>query len=77
MPGSKAVKERIEQLLAQAPELLLQGVGEHRQRAWLTAAQYAVELACPSANNAYQLASRRIVANAGQAPGPSVATCSP
>src|SRR5207253_2174803 len=41
MPGSKAVKERIEQLLAQAPELLLQGVGEHRQRAWLTAAQYA------------------------------------
>jgi hypothetical protein len=49
MPGSKAVKERIEDLIAEASQLS----GEHRQRAWLVAAQNAVHLACPMSSNPY------------------------
>jgi len=71
MPDSKAVKDRIEQLIAEVPELISARVSRYQQRAWLTAAQYAVELVCPSANNAYYVTSRRIAANAGD-PGPSV-----
>jgi hypothetical protein len=72
MPGSKAVKERIEELIAEVPELISARVSRFQQRAWLTAAQYAVELVCSSANNAYYVTSRRIAANAGEEPGPSV-----
>jgi hypothetical protein len=73
MPGSEAIRERIEKLIAEAPELLLAGVSPYQQRAWLTAAQYAVELVCSSASNAYYVTSRRIAANAGQIPASSVA----
>jgi hypothetical protein len=52
MPGSKAVKERIEQLIAQAEGLSV-GFDYPGQTAWLTAAQHAVELVCPSDTNPY------------------------
>lgn len=60
MPGSKAVKERIEQLIAEAPELS-GGSDFHRQRAWLTAAQNAVELVCPLTSNPYHGRAQQIV----------------
>jgi hypothetical protein len=69
MPGSKAVKERIEELIAQAPKLLTSGVGGHQQLAWLTAAEHAVELVCPSASSPYRVGSRRIVAEWDLVPG--------
>jgi hypothetical protein len=52
MSGSKAVKavkERIEVLIAEVPNL---ATGEYpsRQRAWLVAAQNATEVACPFSN---------------------------
>ena len=53
MPGSKAVKERIEQLIAQAQDLLPGYDDYPRQMAWLTAAQYVVQLVCPSRANPY------------------------
>jgi hypothetical protein len=62
MPGSKAVRERIENLVAEAPQL---SADLPRQRAWLTAAQHAVGLVCPSANNPYHVRAREIVGTMG------------
>jgi hypothetical protein len=53
LPDSKAVKERIEELIAQAPGLLPGYDDYHRQLAWLTSAQYAVQLVCSSSTNPY------------------------
>jgi hypothetical protein len=50
MPGSKAVKERIEELVAQAPQLT---DPIPQRRAWLIAAQNAIQLVCPSDGNPY------------------------
>jgi hypothetical protein len=58
--GSLAVKERIEHLIAQTSELS-GGTDTHRQRVWLTAAQNAVELVCPSTTNPYHIRAREIV----------------
>jgi hypothetical protein len=48
MPGSKAVKERIEELIAQSPGLSQDTTKFDGQMSWLIAAQYAVQLVCPS-----------------------------
>src|SRR6266481_3248803 len=58
MPGSKAVKERIEHLIAEAPHL---SGGQHLQRAWLVAAQNAVQLVCPSSGNPYYARGQQLV----------------
>jgi hypothetical protein len=52
MPSGEAVKGRIEQLIAEAPALSA-GIDYSHQTAWLTAAQYAVQLVCPSRTNPY------------------------
>jgi len=51
MPGSNAVKERIEELVSQARENTTSD--GYQQRAWLVAAQHAVLAVCPSSNNPY------------------------
>ncbi len=67
MPRSKAVKERIEELIAQAFMAF-----DRERRAWFAAAQHVVELVCPSANNAYRVTSRQIAAEADLMPDPCV-----
>ena len=52
MPGSKAVKERIERLIAEAPEVSKVDDGA-RHLGWLAAAQNAVRMAYPSSGNPY------------------------
>jgi hypothetical protein len=47
MSGSKAVKERIEELIAQASDLSQDNANVHNQSAWLVAAQNVVQLVCP------------------------------
>jgi hypothetical protein len=60
MPGSEAVKERIEQLIADAPQLSGQAQ-EPRQRAWLVAAQNAVQLVCSSSDNPYYTRGQELI----------------
>jgi hypothetical protein len=67
MSDSKAVKERIKTLIAEVPELSRSGDG-YQQRAWLTAALNAVDLVCPTANNAYFVDARRIVTSPNMPP---------
>jgi hypothetical protein len=62
MPGSKAVKERIEHLLAEVREVSV--TDGYRQKAWLIAAQHALHLVCPSASHPYHVDAGRIVADA-------------
>jgi hypothetical protein len=62
MSGSEAVKQRIEQLLAEVREV--SGSDGYRQKAWLTAAYHAVQLVCPSTNEPYHTDARRIVDSA-------------
>ncbi len=62
MPDSKAVKARIEQLIAQAPEV--SASDGYRQRAWLIAAQRAVRLVCPSVYDPYHVDADQIVVSA-------------
>lgn len=57
MPGGKTVKERIEELIAQARQLK----ENNEQRAWLIAAQNAVQLVCPSAGNPYYVRGQELV----------------
>ena len=52
MPGKKAVKDRIEHLIAKAPELSAPN-GYSDQVAWLISAEYAVQLVCSSSVNPY------------------------
>jgi hypothetical protein len=55
MSGNDAVREHIERLIGQvSPLSFLWGTVPH-QRAWLTAAQSAVQLVCPSSTNPYHL----------------------
>jgi hypothetical protein len=65
MPGSKAVKERIEQLISEAPQIAA-GNDLHRQRAWVVAAQHAVQLVCPSSGSPYYARSQQIVSQSNQ-----------
>jgi hypothetical protein len=59
MPNSKAIKERIEQLITETPQAI---EAEHRhQIAWLIAAQSAVQLACPSSSNPYHVHAQRLM----------------
>ena len=60
MPGSKAVKERIEELIGQASELSAAD-GHGNQIAWLIAAEYAVKLVCPSSGNPYHRRAEELV----------------
>jgi hypothetical protein len=60
MPGSKAVKDRIEQLIAEVPRLLGEDQ-EPRQRAWLVAAQNVVRLVYPPADGPYSLRAQQLV----------------
>jgi hypothetical protein len=55
MPGSKAVKERIEELIAHGPDLSFYAV-----EAWLTSAQYAIQLVCPSNTDPYHARAKDI-----------------
>jgi hypothetical protein len=59
VPGSKAVKERIEQLIAEIDQLSFH-TDTSRQKAWLTAAQNAVQLVCTSRSSPYRVHSQRI-----------------
>ena len=59
MPGSKAVKERIEHLITETPQLI--GAEPSDQMAWLIAAQSAVQLVCPSSSNPYHLHVHRLM----------------
>jgi hypothetical protein len=62
MAGATAVKERIEHLIAEAPRL---SGDAHQQRAWLIAAQNAVQLVCPSSGNPYYTRGQQLVSQAG------------
>jgi hypothetical protein len=62
MPGSNAVKERIEELVSQARENTASD--GYQQRAWLVAAQHAVQAVCPSSNNPYHIDAYRMVERA-------------
>ena len=65
MPGGKAVKERIEQLIAEVPRL----ANDYERRGWLVAAQKAIQLVCPSSGDPYCEYSKRIVSYAAGSPG--------
>jgi hypothetical protein len=65
MPGSDPVKERIEHLISEAPQIA-SGSDVHRQRAWVVAAQHAVLLVCPSSGSPYYASSQRIVSQSNQ-----------
>jgi hypothetical protein len=59
MPGNEAVKERIEELIAEVDQLPLH-TDISRQKAWLAAAQNAVQLVCSSSSNPYRVHAQRI-----------------
>jgi|SRR6516162_4572665 hypothetical protein len=59
MPGSKAVKERIEELTTQASDLFQDNANFHSQTAWLN----AVQLVCPSETNPYHAHTESVVAD--------------
>jgi hypothetical protein len=61
MPGSKTVKERIEELIAEAPQL----IRDDQRRAWLVAAQNAIQLACHSGGSPYRTQASELVSKAG------------
>jgi hypothetical protein len=61
MPGSKAVKERIEELITQASDLSQNNANFHSQTAWLIAAQNAVQLVCPPETNPYHAHTKSVV----------------
>jgi hypothetical protein len=65
MPGSGAVKERIEELVSQTPEIKSRDI--HGQRAWLVAAQAAVQLVCPSNDSPYHSRAQQIASQATNA----------
>jgi hypothetical protein len=56
MPGSEAVKERIEQLIEQVQECRV-----FDRRVWLVAAQNAIQLVCPSPGNPYHACGQELV----------------
>ena len=58
MPGSKAVKQRIEQLMKETSQLV--GAEPADQIAWVIAAQNAVQLICPSSTNPYHAHAQRL-----------------
>lgn len=60
MPGDQAVKERIEQLIAQGEKVWTQ-IDVGRQRAWLTAASNLVQFVCPSKESPYHDHAQRIL----------------
>jgi hypothetical protein len=60
MPGSKMVKERIEQLIAEVPALS-SGRDFHGQMAWLVAAQNTVQLVCPSEASPYHAHPKSVI----------------
>jgi hypothetical protein len=60
MPGGKAVKDRIEHLIAKAPELSAPN-GHSDQVAWLISAEYAVQLVCSSSVNPYYRRAHELV----------------
>lgn len=62
IPGSAVVKERIEQLIGQVPDLLRSN--GYQKKAWLIAAQHAVQAACPASNNPYHKDATGIIARA-------------
>lgn len=59
MPGGEAVKARFEQLIAQADEV--SRADAFQQKAWLVAANHAVQLVCPSASGPYHTNAHRIM----------------
>jgi hypothetical protein len=61
MPGSEAVKKRMEELIAQSPELSQSNTNPHGQMAWLIAAQNALRLVCPSEANPYHVHTKSVV----------------
>ena len=62
MPGNEAAREHIERLIRQvSPIPLLWGGSVPHQRAWLTAAQSAVQLVCPSSTNPYHLHAQGVI----------------
>ena len=63
MPGGKAVKERIEELITQASDLSRDNANFHSQTGWLIAAQNAVQLVCPSETNPYHAHTKSVVAD--------------
>jgi hypothetical protein len=63
MPGSKAVKERIEELIAEASQLS----DDPQRRAWLVAAQNAIQLVCPYSGNPYYARGQKLVSQAANA----------
>jgi hypothetical protein len=64
MPGSKAVRERIGALIAEAPELSEGNANYQRQMAWVIAAQHVVQLLCPSEASPYHAHTNRVVTDA-------------
>jgi len=61
MPGSKAVRERIEQLISEGNEPPAMGGAASDKMAWLIAAQSVVPLVCPSNSNAYHVHAQHLV----------------
>jgi hypothetical protein len=59
MPGGNAVKDRIEHLITETT--LLVGAEPPDQIAWLTAAQSAVQVVCPSSSNPYHAHAQRLM----------------
>ena len=60
MPSSKAVRERIEQLITEGYAPLARAPASDKM-SWLIAAQSAVQLVCPSSSNAYHVHAQRLV----------------
>ncbi len=62
MSGNDAVREHIERLIRQvSPLSFVWGRSAPHQRAWLTAAQSAVQLVCPSSTNPYHLHAQGVI----------------
>ena len=65
MPGSKAIRDRINQLIGEAYGLVRRHEHDyHIQTAWLAAAQRAIQLACSSNTNPYSDVALRYVSMA-------------
>jgi hypothetical protein len=59
MPDSSAIRERVEQLIAEVPDVSRSD--GYRKRAWLIASEHAVKLVCPSDSNPYHVDAQSIV----------------
>lgn len=61
------IRERIAQLVAEAPSLLTNQIADPRRLGWLTAAQNAVQSVCPSPKSPYYIQANKLTSDAHSA----------